>query len=155
MSDSSVQSQLCSDLLPREAIIDALYRAETAFDSNDKALFETSVTDDMVFTMNGGTVSFGKDALWGFISSKDTTHFASNIRVMYASGSDTAKMTFTGLAQHYGGGTGNDLKAPYFLAGGLNKVDLVKGSVEGVEVWKIKHWAMDRIWAQGDQGVLH
>ena len=67
---ASTHTASLEGLTPREAIHDALARAETAFDYNYKALYETAVSDDFQFEMVGGGPKMDKEKLWAWIIAK-------------------------------------------------------------------------------------
>lgn len=56
------------------------------------------------------------------------------------------------LAQHYRAGTGRETGASRYLTGGLYLMDLIKDDTEGL--WKIKHFKIKTVWAEGDRGVV-
>ena len=86
------------------------------------------------------------------ISKLDTTHFISNLRVNVQDGDPAASMTTSALAQHYRHKQGTEAGATRLLTGSLYFLDLVKDDQDGL--WKIKHWKLQLVWAEGDWGVM-
>lgn len=144
-----------SGLTAREAITDTLYRAVNGLDTANSALFNSALTDDSVFDLNG-TVSSGREEIRTGIYEKvahlDTTHFITNVRVNVKDGADVAKMTATALAQHFRPKQGNVPGATHFLGGSQYDIDLVKDAADGL--WKAKHWKMTITWSEGDYAVF-
>lgn len=138
----------------REAITDTLHRAVLAFDTDDQALLESSLSPDAVFDLDGRVLN-GLDEIctqcFDTVSKLDTTHFISNVRINYVEGASTASMTASALSQHYRPNTGKTPGATNFMGGSLYYVDVVRDT-EGL--WKIKTWRMKIIWTTGDVGVM-
>lgn len=86
-----------TSLSPREAIVDALYRATIGLDSKDSALFESAWAKENPCFERGDTILDGMDAinknLLEPVSQMDTQHTNSNVRVDIKDGADTAYMT--------------------------------------------------------------
>lgn len=141
-------------LTAREAIADTLHRAVLAFDTDDKALLESSFLAEAVFDLDGRVMN-GLDEIctqsFDIISKLDTTHFISNVRVQHVEGASTASMTASAFSQHFRPKEGNTPGATYFMAGSLYWLDVVR-DIEGL--WKIKTWKMKVIWTTGDAGVV-
>ena len=144
-----------SSLSVREAITDAIYRAVLGLDTGDKALFDSALTQDANFDLNGN-VMVGLDAIhagsYHLISKLDTTHFISNARVNVRDGDSTASMTASALAQHYRHKEGIEVGATSLMTGSLYFLDLVKDDKDGL--WKIKNWKLQLIWAEGDWSIM-
>ncbi|KAF6220921.1 hypothetical protein HO133_002601 [Letharia lupina] len=144
-----------ASLQVREAISDALYRCVLGLDTANKHLFDSAFTHDASFDLNG-TVMSGLDAIttgcYDSISKLDTTHFMSNVRVDVGAGTPTASMTASALAQHYRSKQGTEPGAPRLLTGSLYSLDLLEDDKDGL--WKIKHWKLHLVWAEGDWGIL-
>ena len=144
-----------SSLSVREAITDAIYRAVLGLDTGDKALFDSALTQDANFDLNGN-VMVGLDAIhagsYELISKLDTTHFISNARVNARDGDSTASMTASALAQHYRHKEGIEVGATSLMTGSLYFLDLVKDDEGGL--WKIKNWKLKLIWAEGDWSIM-
>ncbi|OJJ49710.1 hypothetical protein ASPZODRAFT_128220 [Penicilliopsis zonata CBS 506.65] len=143
-------------LTVREAILDAVYRLVNAFDTANPDLFESAMTKDAVFDLNGQIMD-GLDAIrtqcFDPVSKLDTTHFITNARVNIPDGeSAKASVTATALAQHFPAQKGLEAGAPNLLAGSLYFIDLVKDETDGL--WKAKYWRLKSTWAQGDWGVF-
>ncbi|KAI1077423.1 hypothetical protein F5B20DRAFT_552511 [Whalleya microplaca] len=155
MTSLKILPSRLNNLSSHEAIIDAIYRTVVGLDTNDQALFQSSFIQDAVFDLNG-TIMTGLDAIdaevYTSISKLDTTHFITNFRVQQAEGAATASVTAHALAQHYRGGTGLKGDAPRLLAGSLYQVDVVRDEKE--DLWKVKNWKMQTIWAEGDWTIL-
>ncbi|KAJ5525754.1 hypothetical protein N7494_012404 [Penicillium frequentans] len=141
-------------LTTREAITDTIHRAVLAFDTDDKALLESSFFPDAVFDLDGRVLN-GLDEIcaqsFDMVSKLDTTHFISNVRVNYIEGASTASLTASALSQHYRPNTGKTPGATNFMAGSLYYVDVIQDT-DGL--WKVKTWRMKVIWATGDIGVM-
>lgn len=139
----------------REAIIDAIYRGVIGLDTADDALFDSAFTQDAILDING-TVLNGLSAIhtgcYDTVSKLDTTHFITNVRVDINDGESKASMTASALAQHYRHQQGREPGAARLLAGGLYFIDCVKDDKDGL--WKMKHWKLKSIWAEGDWGVM-
>ena len=124
-------------------------------DSNDKALFSSAFTKDVTFDFNGELWS-GVDAMhtgmFDKVSTLDTTHFITNVRVNVQDGASTASMTASALAQHYRAGQGTVPGATRLLSGSLYFLDLVKNDEDGL--WQIKHWKLKFMWAEGNWDVM-
>ncbi|ROV91537.1 hypothetical protein VMCG_09429 [Cytospora schulzeri] len=152
---SSLPAKLSPPLSDRDAINDAIYRAVIGLDTNDANLFDSAITDDGIFDLNGKIME-GRAAMhsqmFDFISQLDTTHIVTNTRVNIDEGGTTASATATAMAQHYRGGQGADPAAPRYMSGVLYWLDLVKD--EGDGLWKAKHWKLRSIWGEGDRGVM-
>ncbi|KAE8374908.1 hypothetical protein BDV26DRAFT_299983 [Aspergillus bertholletiae] len=144
-----------SSLTTREAITDTLYRCVTGFDTADTALFDSAFTKDAIFDLNGrlleGLESIHKDC-YDKVSKMDTIHHISNVRVNMKEGESKASLTASALAQHYRLGEGLQSGTPYLLAGSLYSLDVVRDDEDGL--WKITHWKLKIIWAEGDWGVV-
>ena len=144
-----------SSLSVREAITDALYRAVLGLDTSDKALFDSALTQDANFDLNGN-VMVGLDAIhagsYDLLSKLDTTHFISNARVNVRDGDSTASMTASALSQHYRHKQGTVGGATSLMTGSLYFLDLVKDDKDGL--WKIKNWKLQLIWAEGDWSIM-
>ena len=144
-----------SSLTVREAISDALHRVLYGVDAADLALFDSGLTQDATFDIDGKLLE-GLDAihtgLYDHISQLDTTHFMTNIRIDVKEGASTAAVTAHSLAQHYRPKEGREAGTAYYLAGNLYYVDCVKDDQDGL--WKAKHWELKVIWSMGDVGVM-
>lgn len=155
MSVPALPATLTPALSGRDAVADALYRAVTAFDTADDALFKSALTTDAVLNLNG-TIMEGYGAIYSQcyanIVKMDTNHFLTNIRINIADGDSKAQVTCSALSQHYRGGEGMNPGSDYLLAGGFYWVELVKDSGDGL--WKIKQWTLKSNWGQGDWGVF-
>ncbi|KAB8238568.1 hypothetical protein BDV23DRAFT_190640 [Aspergillus alliaceus] len=142
-------------LSTREAITDALHRCILGFDTADSALFDSAFTEDATFNLNGRLLE-GLDAIrtgcYDHISTLDTTHYTNNIRVNVKDGESKASLTASALAQHYRPGDGIKAGTPYFLAGSLYSFELVRDEQEGL--WKITHWKLKIVWAEGDWSIV-
>lgn len=143
-----------SGLTTREAIQDAIFRAVTAIDIDDLALFDSAFTRDTVFDLAGyrmdGIEAVTNGCFHG-VAKLDTTHFINNIRIDVKEGATTAKLTATALAQHYRPGEGVKPGSERFLAGSLYDIDLVK---ESDGVWRIKVWNLKIVWGEGDRSIV-
>lgn len=145
-------------LSPREAITDAMYRVIIGLDTNNLELFDSGWVAngaDASFEMNGNVVASLDaihDNMFKVIGPLDTTHFINNVRVEYKDGADTAYLTASALAQHFGAGEGLAPEAKRLLSGSMYFIDLVKD--EGDGLWKVKKWAMKLIWKEGDMNIV-
>jgi hypothetical protein len=139
----------------REAVTDALYRCVLGLDTADQALFDSALTQDATVDLNGDVMS-GLDAIhtqcFDKIAKLDTTHFITNVRVLVDGTESNATVTASVLAQHYRHKQGLVAGAARLMAGSLYSLDVVKDEQEGL--WKVKHWKLSSIWAEGDWGIL-
>lgn len=145
-----------TNLTPREAVVDALYRAVEGLDSNDAAMFESAWAKDNPCFVRGDTVWEGMENinknLFSLVSTMDTHHTIGNARVVIKEDGNTAYMTTYALAQHHRGGEGMDPTKKGLLGGTTYYVDLVKDSDDGL--WKMKKWALKLNWCDGDLSVV-
>lgn len=141
----------------REAVADAVYRALLGLDTNDAKLFESGLTEDVIFTVNEST-THGREALvsgsFAKLSKLDTTHFLTNVRVHIDEGGATASLTASALSQHYRGGEGMDPKAERYLAGTLYFLDLVRDDDEAGGIWRVKNWKIRTSWNEGNVAIV-
>lgn len=155
MSIPSLPSTLSPTLSGREAVADAVYRGVLGLDTNDLDLFQSALTNDAVFDLNG-TIMEGFEAIktqcYDSISKMETTHFLTNLRINILDNESRAEMTCSSLAQHYRGGEGMKADATPLLAGGLYWLSLVKDTEDGL--WKITKWTLKSTWGQGDWAVF-
>ncbi|KAK3109276.1 hypothetical protein LTR53_017643 [Teratosphaeriaceae sp. CCFEE 6253] len=145
-----------SGLTPREAVLDALYRASLAFDTGSAALLHSALTPDAVLDLNGRVLT-GIEAIlaqsFDVVAKLDTTHFVTNPRVELKAGGMEAAVTTGFLAQHYRQGTGAKGDAARYLVGGVYFVDLVRDEEDG-GLWRAKRWIIKSTWSEGDRGVI-
>jgi SnoaL-like domain len=146
-----------TNLSPREATTDALYRAIIGFDRNDISSFNSAFTEDVTMEIRPGNrvikgLSTIRAQSLDQVGPMDTMHMISNVRVDVKPGADCASLTAYALAQHCPPGRGKELDGPKYLSAGEYSVDLVKD--EGDGLWKIKKWVLDTIWRQGDASVM-
>lgn len=145
-----------TNLSPREAVVDALYRAVLGLDTNDAAMFESAWAKDKPTFVRGDTVWEGMETinknLFDLVASMDTHHTVSNIRVDMKEGGSTASMTTYTLAQHHRAGEGMDPTKKGLMGGTTYFVDLVKDSGDGL--WKMKKWELKLNWCDGDISVI-
>lgn len=155
MSIPSLPSTLTPALSGREAVADAIYRGVLGLDTNDLGLFQSALTRDAIFDLNG-TIMEGfetiKTQCYDSISKMETTHFLTNLRINILDNESRAEMTCSSLAQHYRGGEGMKSNAIPLLAGGLYWLSLVKDTEDGL--WKITKWTLKSTWGQGDWSVF-
>ncbi len=148
--------QLLSDLNPREAVADALYRAILGIDSSDRAMFESGcVTDETAVLETGkfnlqGWEAIGK--LFDRAFALTTTHFATNLRIQIKD-EKTASLTANVIAYHVKPGTEHDKEDTSYTAGTMYDLDLVKDAKDGL--WKIRKWGIKSNWSTGDRSILH
>lgn len=148
----------------REAVVDALYRCITAFDTNDAGLFDTTFMPDGVFEINGRPMTGLPDIhATGLvlIFKLDTTHMATNVRVHMktvptdagaaAAEENEASLTATVLSQHFAFEKGMELGQKNLIGGGLYRGDLIRDT-DGL--WKFKHLQIKSTWVQGDYSVI-
>lgn len=149
-----------ASLTPREAVIDALYRAAIACDEHDVELFDSAwAGEDVTAEFHDGenekmvlpNLSMIRTYILHQVGPMDTTHSVSNARVVIDDGGDTAFLTATSLAQHCPPGTGKDPNGPKFLVGGKYSVNLIK---DDTGLWKIKKWVLNMVWKQGDPSIM-
>ncbi|GAO13572.1 uncharacterized protein UV8b_05846 [Ustilaginoidea virens] len=146
-------------LTPCEAVADALYRALSGMDHNDAAMFESAFAgQDATMELRDGSgappfegFSAIKANVFAFVSRLDTTHLMSNVRVHFRD-EDNASLTAVAMAQHAPSGRGKEPAGPKYLAGAEYKAELVRARADGV--WKMKTWAVEVTWAQGDASVM-
>ncbi|RDW58903.1 hypothetical protein BP6252_13379 [Coleophoma cylindrospora] len=157
-SPYSLPAVLNPPMTGREAVVDALYRCTTAFDTNDVALFDSAFMPDGVFEVNGramtGLPEIHTTGL-ALIFSVDTTHMVTNMRVNMGPGSageeKEAKLTATVLSQHFAAGKGMELGQKNLMGGTLYGAELIKDT-DGL--WKFKNLQIKATWAQGDWSVV-
>ncbi|KAK3068040.1 hypothetical protein LTR53_014696 [Teratosphaeriaceae sp. CCFEE 6253] len=146
-----------SGLTPREAVLDALYRASLAFDTGSVALLHSALTPDAVFDLNGRVLT-GIEAIlaqsFAVVAKLDTTHFVTNPRVDLKDGGTEAAVTTGFLAQHYRLGTGGQGDAARYLVGGVYLVDLVRDEEGEGGLWRARRWVIKSTWSEGDRGVM-
>ncbi|KAJ1568106.1 hypothetical protein HK405_003621 [Cladochytrium tenue] len=140
-------------LTDREAVADALYRAVLAFDTNDAALLQSALADDVEVELTGGGQLRGvaevRERVFDRVGALDTTHLVSNVRVALT-GPTEASATCTALAQHARPGLGREPGPNRFMTGALYACELVKVG----EIWKIKSWRAKFLWSEGDPEVM-
>lgn len=167
-----------SPLLPdREAVADALYRCCLAWDTNDKALFDTSFTAEAVLDLNGRSTAGIAEihaVCNSIIFSVDTTHLANNVRVHFPNSTSTtdtssttrnhhASLTATVIAQHFAGGKGMDLTPDdegiqpmnhnrHLMSGTLYSGDLIRDESDGL--WKFARLSIRPNWVEGHFSVV-
>ncbi|KAJ0414341.1 hypothetical protein BJY00DRAFT_295301 [Aspergillus carlsbadensis] len=155
---NAVPIHLSPPLTPREAISDALYRCIEGLDTNNAALFDSSLTETATLEVNG-IVSEGLEAIhancFSALGPKNTTHFVSNVRIHIEEGGKTAVMSAYALAQHYRIGEGLKGDQERLLTGNFYHVELVRemGATER-EFWRIQKFVVKSSWAEGAWGVL-
>ncbi|KAK2603427.1 hypothetical protein QQS21_004377 [Conoideocrella luteorostrata] len=147
------------DLTPREAVADAVYRALSGFDHNDVEIFTSAFAkEDVTMELRDGNntppfqgFSAIRTNVFGFVSTLETTHMTSNIRV-HIKDSMSASLTAQVSAQHAPAGKGKDGQGPKYLVGAEYEMDLIKDETDGL--WKIKKWIVEILWADGDASVM-
>ncbi|KAI1350599.1 hypothetical protein F5Y01DRAFT_305259 [Xylaria sp. FL0043] len=148
----ALPANLAGGLTDREAIADALYRAVLAFDHADEALLLSAITPDILVELPGSSakgIAGLKAAVFDRVSKLDTTHFLSNIRVSIQNDT-TAQATCSALAQHVRPGKGLEAGPNKYTSGAMYLCDMVKMG----ELWKIKKWAANIVWVDGDPTVM-
>lgn len=140
----------------REAILDALYRAVNAYDTNDLALHDSAFLDspDTTFSLDARNFQ-GLEAIRGpfkIVGPLDTTHMVTNPRVIHQEGETHARITATTLAQHFRAGEGKMGRKVGFLGGSFYDLDVVFEAESGL--WKIKRLDIKIVWSEGDVGVV-
>lgn len=152
----SVPVALSPPLTSREAITDTLYRFILGIDTNDVALFNSAFTEDARWDLNGkiveGLKTIQTDCYERTLSTLDTTHFVSNIRINVLDGGAEASLSALFQAQHYRGGAGPIPDSARFLMGGQYFLDLTKDDTDGL--WKITVFKTRTIWTEGDRSVM-
>ncbi|KAG5950301.1 hypothetical protein E4U53_005282 [Claviceps sorghi] len=147
-------------LTQTEAITDALHRALAGFDRNDMAVFSSAIADGehVAMELDDGTgMPVFKDRsailsdVFGFVSSLDTTHMASNVRVLIR-GDDKASLVCLISGQHAPRGRAKEPTGPKYLVGAEYKMHLVRDAADGL--WKIETWIARVLWAHGDVDVM-
>lgn len=143
-----------SPLSPRDAILDALYRAVLAFDTADFALLESAVMPDATFAMPMQEPIRGlaevRAKVFDRVSAMNTLHLTTNHRVNIAADGTTAKLTCSTQAAHYRPGEGLKPGAQRFVSLALYDCDMVKDG----DLWKMKTWTLNLIAAEGDRGIM-
>jgi hypothetical protein len=121
-----------TSLTPREAIVDALYRAIIGFDRNDVSIFNSAFAgEDVIFELHADErriingLSTIRTQVLDNVGPMDTTHMISNVRVNVNHGASNASLTAYALAQHCPPGKGREPDAPKYLVGGEYSIDLV------------------------------
>lgn len=147
-------------LTPREAVADALQRVLMAFDRNDKEMFESAFSGEVVLEIRDGGLPDAtydlaslREELLNFIGSLDTTHMISNMRVYLEDNATSASMSAFVLATHCPRGRGKDAKGPKYTVAEDHLIDLEKSYQDGL--WKIKKWDLDVIWRNGDGTIMY
>lgn len=143
-------------LTDRETIKDALYRCVTGLDTGDATFFESAFTADASFDLNGKVMESLptiKSDVFDIINKLDTTHFITNERIFHEPNANTAKMTASALAQHFGKGKGLKGDEKRLLTGSPYWIDLVRE--EGSGLWKIKTFVMKSTWVEGSYDVFN
>lgn len=155
MSLPSLPATLSPAPSGRDGVADAIYRCVAGLDTADLALFQSALTRDAVFELNGSTM-MGREAIvsdcYDRISKLDTTHFITNLRVNILDGGSKAEATCAALSQHFGTGKGMEPAAARLLAGGLYWMELVLDDAD--RLWKMKSWKFKSTWAEGDWTVM-
>lgn len=147
-----------SNLSPREAAVDPLYRFVNGLDANNRELLESSMVEgkDTAFVIMGNRSVEGTDAIKEYIYNKvmplHTTHFITNVRVDLKDGADTAYVTATVLACHYKAEDAFLPERKAYATAGLYYMDMVKDSSSGL--WKIKKWTLKMNWTEGDRSIM-
>jgi hypothetical protein len=150
-----------SDLSPREAITDALYRAILGFDRNDPEIFDSAFAgEDVSFELRSAPepptivnrLSNIKAGVLASVGKMDTLHVISNVRVSYVDGEDTAGLKCYAQAQHCPEGRGREPDGPKWLVGGEYEIEFLRDGKDGL--WKIKRWVLDVVWREGDRSVM-
>lgn len=143
-----------SPLEPREAAIDALYRAIIGLDTKDSAMFESAFTRDAVFqrdeTVLEGLEAINKN-LYDVVTQLDTHHTVGNVRVDIKEDAQTAYMTAYCLAQHHRQGEAMDPTKKGLLGGTTYFIDLVN---QNDGLWKMTKWVLKINWCEGDLSVV-
>jgi hypothetical protein len=139
----------------REEIADLLNRCCWAFDTNNKALWESAWLDDPEIVMDvGGNVLKGMEAInagcFDNVGPLDTQHIVSAIRIDVKN-NDTAHMTASAQNQHFRAGEGPDPNTKNFMAGSTYHIDVVK---DASGRWKMKTFILKFTWSQGDYQAL-
>ena len=149
--DESLPAHLHTNPTDQQGIIDAFHRCVLAFDYEDAALLQSSVTQDVEIHFFGQVVK-GIDALktsvFDRVSKLITTHFLSNFRVDVASG----KASCSAMAVHVRPGKGFGVAAnDKYTSGGFYFCDVVK---DDNGLWKICRWSFRIVWTEGDRSVM-
>ncbi|KAF2429036.1 hypothetical protein EJ08DRAFT_650658 [Tothia fuscella] len=146
-------------LTPRESVTEAVQQMLLALDRDDVELFSAAYAgEDTVFEMNGTSkttlngVSAVVTLVFDLVGPMDSTHMITNIKVDVKDGANTAFLSCYVLAQHAAPGKGWDCDSPKYLVGGTYAIDLVKDEAQGV--WKIRKFALEVLWNQGDPSVM-
>lgn len=143
-----------------EAIKDALYRVLAGFDRNDLDMFSSAIAEGDHVTMElhdgSGMPPFkGRSAIltdvFGFVSNLDTTHMASNVRVLTRDDNKASLNCFVS-AQHAPAGRGREPTGPKYHVGVEFEMHLVRDAADGL--WKIEVWIARTLWANGDADVM-
>ncbi|KAI5364937.1 putative NTF2-like domain superfamily, SnoaL-like domain-containing protein [Septoria linicola] len=127
-----------------EAILDALYRAVNAYDTNDLALHDSAFLDsiDTTFSLDGRDFQ-GLEAIRGpfkIVGPLDTTHTVTNPRVIHEEGDTPARITATTLAQHFRAGEGKMERKIGFFGWELLRLGCcVRSGKRAVEYQEVRH----------------
>ncbi|KAK4493660.1 hypothetical protein PRZ48_014845 [Zasmidium cellare] len=143
-------------MTPREAIADAMYRCLLGLDTANLALFESAWSNEHTVLFEMGTNAMHgleeiKSKMYNLISTLDTHHNISNVRIDAQPGAKTAYMTAYALAQHHRSGEGVDTKSEHLISGAYYFIDVVE---DGDGVWRIKEWRMTVAWLDGDRSIV-
>ncbi|KAI1421084.1 hypothetical protein F5Y12DRAFT_769896 [Xylaria sp. FL1777] len=142
-------------LTPREEIADLLNRCCWAFDTNNKAMWESAWLEDPDITMElNGNVHKGLGTInkevFDKVSVLDTQHIVSAIRINIVD-DKTAHMTASAQNQHFRPGEGLPPTTPNFMAGSTYHIDVVK---DETGAWKMIRFVLRFTWSQGDYVAL-
>ncbi|KAL6689927.1 hypothetical protein J3F84DRAFT_398750 [Trichoderma pleuroticola] len=135
------------------SVADALYRCALAWDTNDKALFDSSFMPDGIFEVNDhamkGLPEIHATGL-SLIFKLDTTHIVTNVRVQMGEERE-ASLTATVLVQHFVKGKGMEPGQRSLMSGSLYRAELANDT-DGL--WKFKHLRIKSIWVEGDYSII-
>ena len=149
-------------MIGREAVVDALYRCVTAFDTIDTALFDSSFMPDGVFEVNGrameGLPEIHATGL-ALIFKLDTTHLATNVRVHMRTGTTKSgpeddnedSLMAIVLSQHFAVGKGMEPDQKNLMSGSLYRGQLTR---DIDSLWKFTYLQIKSTWVQGDYSVV-
>lgn len=159
-----VEHKSLRSLTKIEAVTDALYRAVVGLDSGDAELWASAwaKADDVSFELVEPLIGIEaiNQNVFERIKKLETLHTTSNVRVDMADSSSlritndskAAKLTCYAVNHHFRLGEGKDPVKRGYTGGAKYVMDLLEDKTDGL--WKIHHWKMELIWAEGDSSVM-
>ncbi|CAI6331034.1 unnamed protein product [Periconia digitata] len=148
--------QTAEALAEREAVQDALHRCILGLDSNDRPLWESSmskseetcfVAEPIMNVQGWDNVNTHLQRVFELV----TMHITSNVRVQLKS-ANTASLTCHTVSYHVEPENAYKMEETSFTGYSLYDIDLVKD--EGDGMWKIQKWRVKVIRTTGDPATV-